>query len=297
MNTMPDRSSGIAYDKSRPLILVASSPEAAERARVAIDQHGLRIGAVVGVDDAGNRLAEQAVTGSVWVEVDEDAGGKLEGLLYQLRYDSAERGYGAVVSTNKALVDRVTSCLGNSNVLVLADADERERRSALRHAMKRSRKPERISDISSDRDETQLRQLAKEINHIAEKLAQLTVEDPILPQGEEFPPERIRRVIRARRSRSRYFKEGLFADPAWDMLLDLFHAEQTHLKVPVSSLCIAAGVPATTALRWLKTMVAEGLVNRQSDPRDGRRIFVGLTPQASSAIRQYFSEIGDVPGV
>ena len=76
-----------------------------------------------------------------------------------------------------------------------------------------------------------------------------------------FPPvsaETVRAVIRARRLRARYFPEELFADPAWDMLLDLLQAEIAQLRVPVSSLCIAAAVPATTALRWLKTMVQRG---------------------------------------
>ena len=54
--------------------------------------------------------------------------------------------------------------------------------------------------------------------------------------------------IRAPRLRSCYFAQDLFADPAWDMLLDLFQAEISQLRVPVSSLCIAAAVPATAAL-------------------------------------------------
>jgi predicted transcriptional regulator len=63
----------------------------------------------------------------------------------------------------------------------------------------------------------------------------------------------------------------LFADPAWDMLLDLLQAEIAQHRVPVSSLCIAAAVPATTALRWIKTMTDVGLFKRRADPHDGRR--------------------------
>ena len=106
--------------------------------------------------------------------------------------------------------------------------------------------------------------------------------------------ETVRSVIRARRLRSRYFPEELFADPAWDMLLDLLQAEIAQLRVPVSSLCIAAAVPATTALRWLKTMVSQGLFVRRADPHDGRRVFVELAPEASGALRRYFAEVGKV---
>jgi DNA-binding MarR family transcriptional regulator len=99
-------------------------------------------------------------------------------------------------------------------------------------------------------------------------------------------------VIRARRLRARFFDEELFADPAWDMLLDLLQAEIAQHRVPVSSLCIAAAVPATTALRWIKTMTDSGLFNRRADPHDGRRVFIELAPAASLAMRRYFAEVG-----
>jgi DNA-binding MarR family transcriptional regulator len=143
--------------------------------------------------------------------------------------------------------------------------------------------------------------LSDEVSRIAATLARLSsgpeaarpVVEPLhradLP---EISAETVRTVIRARRLRSRFFPEELFADPAWDMLLDLLQAEIAHLRVPVSSLCIAAAVPATTALRWLKTMVSEGLFVRRADPHDGRRVFVELAPQASQALRRYFAEVG-----
>jgi len=76
------------------------------------------------------------------------------------------------------------------------------------------------------------------------------------------------------------------------MLLDLLQAEIAQLRVPVSSLCIAAAVPATTALRWLKTMTDKGIFLRRADPHDGRRVFVELAPEASLAMRRYFAEVG-----
>jgi len=78
------------------------------------------------------------------------------------------------------------------------------------------------------------------------------------------------------------------------MLLDLLAAEIAQHRVPVSSLCIAAAVPATTALRWIKTMTDNGLFLRRADPHDGRRVFIELAPVASAAIRRYFAEMGPV---
>ena len=112
----------------------------------------------------------------------------------------------------------------------------------------------------------------------------------------DIAPETIRAVIRARRLRARFFANELFADPAWDMLLDLTQAEISQVRVPVSSLCIAAAVPATTALRWIKTLTDSGLLVRRADPHDGRRVFVEMAPNTSQAMRNYFGEVGRVAG-
>lgn len=101
----------------------------------------------------------------------------------------------------------------------------------------------------------------------------------------------VRDVIRARRLRDRFFGAGLFEDPAWDMLLDLFAAELERARVSVSSLCIAAAVAPTTALRWIGRMTAAGLLDRAPDPADRRRAFVMLSPRAGVAMRGYVAGV------
>ena len=103
----------------------------------------------------------------------------------------------------------------------------------------------------------------------------------------------VRRMLRQRRMREQYFPADLFADPAWDMLLDLYAARLERQPVSVSSLCIAAAVPATTALRWIKTMTDAGLFLREADPHDGRRIFIGLAEAAFDALARYFEALED----
>jgi DNA-binding MarR family transcriptional regulator len=107
----------------------------------------------------------------------------------------------------------------------------------------------------------------------------------------EVSAETVRAVIRARRLRAKYFNEELFADPAWDMMLELFQGELMHRRVVVSSLCAGAAVPPTTALRWLKTIVRQGLFVRRNDPLDGRRVYVELSAETSAALRRYFGQI------
>ena len=106
----------------------------------------------------------------------------------------------------------------------------------------------------------------------------------------------VRAHIRNRRARASYFPHSLFADPAWDMLLDLMAARLEDRMVSVSSLCIASAVPPTTALRWIKTLTDEKFLERSADPADGRRIFVHLTDRAVSAMESYFERTRMVSG-
>lgn len=96
---------------------------------------------------------------------------------------------------------------------------------------------------------------------------------------------RLRAALRARRSRAAYFDGSLFADPAWDMMLDLLAAQQEQRSVCVSSLCLASGVPQTTALRWIGLLVARGVFVRRADARDGRRVFLALSDDAAARLR------------
>ena len=76
------------------------------------------------------------------------------------------------------------------------------------------------------------------------------------------------------------------------MLLDLTAARAEHTRVSVTSLCIASGVPPTTALRWIGQMIDAGLLERVDDETDRRRAFITLTDKASDAMARYFAELG-----
>jgi hypothetical protein len=112
-----------------------------------------------------------------------------------------------------------------------------------------------------------------------------------MPAPQRVDSAMVRRMLRQRRMREQFFPAEMFADPAWDMLLDLYAAQLEGHPVAVSSLCIAAAVPATTALRWIKTMSDSGMFERQADPRDGRRIFIALAPQAAAGMERYFTAL------
>lgn len=111
---------------------------------------------------------------------------------------------------------------------------------------------------------------------------------PALPD-----PRLVRRIIRQRQLRLRYIDAELVGDPVWDMLLDLTAARAEHKRVSVTSLCIASGVPPTTALRWIGTMVEAGLCERINDDIDRRRAFISLTTKGAEMMARLFDELGN----
>ena len=289
------------YSDQAPVLIAASSDAALERAVRTVEASGARIGDTMTLDHARERIDRQVSATAVGLELDRDGGPVMDALLDTIGRDAADGRFAAVVSATAALVDPVDARIRETGVELIVDANEAERAAALAIVTARASMPPRLSDIASDQNAARLRQLSDEVSRIAATLSRLSsgpaaisaIVEPV--QSSDLPEvsaDTVRTVIRARRLRARYFAEDLFADPAWDMLLDLLQAEIAHLRVPVSSLCIAAAVPATTALRWLKTMVAQGLFVRRADPHDGRRVFVELAPDASRALRRYFAEVG-----
>lgn len=102
----------------------------------------------------------------------------------------------------------------------------------------------------------------------------------------------IHSIIHQRQLRSRFLDGDLFADPAWDILLDLCAAMIEYKQVSITSLCVASGVPATTALRLIGQMVEEGILKRVEDPLDGRRAFIALSDKTANAMARYFAIVG-----
>jgi DNA-binding MarR family transcriptional regulator len=161
-----------------------------------------------------------------------------------------------------------------------------------------------VTAYSTDIDTERLLRLSEEVTRIAGNLAKLSMgvgaprsalqTNATTAENQsttEVSPDAVRWVVTARRERARYLSSELFADPAWDILLDLLEAELAQHRVSVSSLCIAAGVPATTGLRWISNMVKQGLLVRHPDRNDGRRAFIELAPEVSTALRRYFADV------
>ena len=90
---------------------------------------------------------------------------------------------------------------------------------------------------------------------------------------------RAARLLQINRSRATVVGTELFADPAWNMMLDLFVRGVDGCSTTVTSACIGADAPSTTALRHLAILVERGLVERRPSPDDHRMHDVRLTSE------------------
>jgi hypothetical protein len=238
--------------------------------------------------------------------------------LTRLDLRAAHAGAHLVVSTSVAALDDVFACLDQSNPQILVDPTRAERVVALGRVL--ARIPHlRVRELSED-DRLMLLRLTEQVSEIAQRLDRLNGTPDGAAEGSAFrfespkrtfdrgdeaeqrltratrpplpDPRLVRRIIRNRQLRARFFDGDLFADPAWDILLDLTAARAEHSRVSITSLCIASGVPPTTALRWISQMVESGLLQRVEDEIDRRRAFVTLTDHAADAMARYFAELG-----
>ena len=99
---------------------------------------------------------------------------------------------------------------------------------------------------------------------------------------------KIMSALKLRKLQRRIFGEELVANPCWDILLDLYEKKMLDQPVAVSSLCIAASVPATTALRRIADLESHGLLRRIEDAKDARRVLMELSPLGVEKLAEFF---------
>ena len=152
----------------------------------------------------------------------------------------------------------------------------------------------RVADLSDGAMRT-MQALSVEAGRIAERLALLAAAEAATPVAvRAIDAVLVRRIIKLRRDRERFLPAEILADPAWDILLDLAAARLEGKAVPVSSLCIAAAVPTTTALRWIRSLTEAGLLQRRHDSQDARRSHVELADGAADAMLGYLRTFNNV---
>jgi len=239
--------------------------------------------------------------------------------LSRLDMRMAKSGAQLVVTTSFDALDDVFACFDQSAPQILVDAGRAERMVALGRTLG-AVAGGRMRELAEE-DRLALLRLSEQVDAIAKRLEGLGYgigetkratgqlsDKKIMFKGADTgnsdlhikgqarvalpDPRLVRKIIAQRQARTRFFDAELFADPAWDMLLDLTASHAEHGRVSVTSLCIASGVPATTALRWIRQMTDAGLFERVEDSNDRRRAFITLSNHSADAMARYFAEVG-----
>ncbi|QIG81596.1 MarR family winged helix-turn-helix transcriptional regulator [Stakelama tenebrarum] len=296
-----------AYDLRPAVILLVDPDIDPGDARAAITAADLR--EIAGPEWRAALSGIEPVADIVMIEGGTAPGTDVATLLYRA-VDQMRGAAAAVIATVPPdLLDQVADCWLDGDCQLLCNPTPADRIFALHRAL--DRRQLRLNDVTRDAEAERLRRLNEEVARIADTLVRLTRGEPAAngggalrepangyrgpDDGNDAAPDvsadEVRAVIRARRLRAQFFAEDLFADPAWDMLLDLFAAKQERRRVSVSSLCIAAAVPPTTALRWIGGMHEAGLFERHADPDDRRRAYIALSRQADEKMRGYFAAL------
>lgn len=287
------------------MLLIADHPGAADT-ELAIAVSGGRLLQRAGWSDAAAMLDRLASWPLIVLDTNGVSAAVLDAAMPAVAAYLERAGVPAVVMLSRDQIDAVALHLLGPNAQLLCEASYEQRVAAI-FAASIPHRPA-LHDSWRESDGERLQRLTEEVARIAQALAKLTQNEEPRPasqiadrrrsydgepvaSGQPVEPQEVRRVIHLRRIRGKFFRqfggEGLFEDPAWDMLLDLFAAELEGAQVSVSSLCIAAGVAPTTALRWIAKMTEMDLFIRHPDPVDRRRAFMTLSSQASDAMRAY----------
>ncbi|HET8612524.1 MAG TPA: winged helix DNA-binding protein [Sphingomonas sp.] len=279
------------------VLLFCDDPARRAELAAAIAEAGGRVAASEPLAEALARLDGQLTAGGVVVEVVEDGGAMLDTLLAHLDAAAATMRFSSVITIPHALIDVAAARIADERAQLLVEPDDGELAAALVEMLGTAGGG--VRDNANEANSRRLAQLSEEVGRIARTLAALSGDEGAVREpaaalrlaggsGESASDGAMARaILRLRRLRDQHFNSALFADPAWDMLLDLTAARHERRPVAVSSLCIAAAVPATTALRWIGTMTDHGLLARHPDPDDGRRVFIALTERAAGAMAAY----------
>jgi DNA repair protein RadC len=100
------------------------------------------------------------------------------------------------------------------------------------------------------------------------------------------------RITQRRRFLRRHLigAEYLFVEPAWDMLLDLFIHQCEGRVLHLYPMCVASGIPMSSALRLAQKLCEAGILRRQPDTFDGRRSIMMIEPEIMHRLSAYFAE-------
>lgn len=130
-------------------------------------------------------------------------------------------------------------------------------------------------------------EVSSQLVRLAE-LLRCTRPDPSAPECPLSQRAMVECLIRGRRLRERFFEPVLFADPVWDILLDLYLAKLEQRETTVAGLCAASGVPESTATRHIDSLIKRGLITREPSHFSAQVVRIELADTSFERMRSYF---------
>lgn len=297
--------------------LVIDAPDARDEIRQLIAGTGCSTTRILSVAEAMADPGAWSSSDAVIVHLSH-SGESTTQLIKFLNQGGASQYFRLVMIVPRFMIDEIFGMLDRVPAAYLVDANTADAVSILRQAVQPRQSHVAEGEGEGDHIGAELFQLTREIEAIAQRLAKISrsqgsggdtamsqADSPAIPLRVEssykddgidniaaqVSAEDVRRFMEMRTLRSQFFDGALFADPAWDILLDLYASLLDGQAISVSSLCIAANVPPTTALRWINLMTEKALLERRADEQDGRRKFIGLSDEAAQAMHHYFTAL------
>jgi hypothetical protein len=96
-----------------------------------------------------------------------------------------------------------------------------------------------------------------------------------------------RHLLTLRRARLDHLPAILFGEPAWECLLQLYVAESERRQLSAEQCVGLSAAPASTAMRWVSLLIAEGLVKRQDSG------LLALTATARRALKTLLGQLAE----
>lgn len=216
---------------SRVGVMIFAPQEKQSSLEEQVHAAGLRLLQSATLDEAG----EHSVIGPHVVLLDVPSGGvRHEPLLNALDRASTDGHLSLVVRTETANLDPIAAQIASTRATILCDPSEEDMISGLRAAAGSRKIP--VSFFDGARDGEVANDQPSEIHDEVERLVDAFERAPgpaVIPAPDNEPapdvdPARlaadIHAILRLRRARDEFFQDTLFADPAWDMLLELLEA-------------------------------------------------------------------------
>jgi len=96
-------------------------------------------------------------------------------------------------------------------------------------------------------------------------------------------------VLTLRRARSQILGEGLFSDPAWDMLLQLYLAKLRGRQVKLTDL--VTDVPDSTRARWASVLEERRLLRCRMDALVPSALWIELTETGTERMSRLLARL------